>query len=1244
MDQDSGEPSQPRSGANTGKGTGWLPPEVEELQALLPQYEIESLIGHGGMGAVYRGRQAALQRPVAIKLLPETLAEDDSGGNFVERFKLEARSMANLDHPAIISVHDFGQTSEGHLYFVMEFIDGMDMHKYIHLSGGSVEPDTAVAIVSHVLDALNYAHSKGIVHRDIKPANVLINREGKVKIADFGLAKQLAGDGEPEVSGLTMSNVALGTPDFVAPEALDSEQVADHRADLYAVGVMLYQMLTGKVPRGIFKLPSEVNDEIDPRLDEILTLAMEADPAGRFQSATEFRMKLDELASAPVEKITPDQDSAAVEAPAEALDFTEPGLRKSESPRRHPAQKAASKKKSSAPLVLSIVGALAVGGLLFWWIAGSGEGDQATGLSDASTPVVLEEVERESGEESPVGNLKEPKPDSIVGDVASKPSGSKGSGSVVIGKTKDRGSSSTPETDQPKPISIARDLAKTFADGDWHDILPDLAESSDHSEGDWKFDGQKLSISVDGRDAVGDAILGIFAEPMDRFELKVEFSSRKRDKDVALSLLLPTPQQGSSFFLFDGNPKAGIERSPGSTKLDLLEGRAPTPKKIGDGERHEWLISVDGNEVSLHLDGEKYHQFTVPDWNLVNQKYLHSENQPLLGLRAESTDTVFHSFEIRIPEEGSAPMTSASPEEAAPEQPSKPLVVPDLLSAISAHQEDRKTQLSALMEKYRSALAGAEEAAIGAGELAQVEAVQMAMQRASAFSDLIADLPEQETVEPLPSLPPLGSESPAELKRLRGILDSEVPKIEAALDATFNADLEALQTALVKAKRIKEARAVKEWRSANVGVVYIGPADPDSGSASEPGWIELFNGRDLSGWSVKSGFGEFKVVNGEIVGEIQSGSPNTFLCTDAEFGDFELEYEAKLGGMANSGVQIRSKLKDVSKNAYGGIVMGPQIELERSPGMSGYLYGEQTGTGWLSEDPAETTHFDNTKFNHFRVVTEGPRIRTWINGEAVEDLNHPNLHSQFPRGFVALQVHRLRPGSGDTPAKVHWKNIRIRPLAGRDTDAKPAGSPVASNTAPTEWTDTFSEANLKGWKVVGDPDAFSLEEGALKAGKQARRGLLLWTGDESSPRMVKSFEMTFRARSVGEANSGIYFHVSDSIRFEGRKWPDEGLEVQLAMESAEGDAATGGLYKVAAPKFTVRNPEEWKTYRIRVDGSRVQCSVDGREALDFTESDTLPQASSYQHNRISPVGGAIAIQANSRNGAWLFDDVKIRTW
>jgi len=295
--------------ANGSGSPGWQAPSAKRLGEMLPQYDISAMIGRGGMGAVYRGRQAKLNRDVAIKVLPETFTQGGDEQHFVKRFEQEAQAMANLDHPAIISVYDFGETEDGQIYFVMEFVDGVDIQQFLQQSGGKISQEHALSITAHVLDALDYAHGHGIMHRDIKPANILLNHEGRVKIADFGLAKTLAGPDDDDNASpsrqapLTKSDVAVGTPDFVAPEALDSDRVPDHRADLYAVGVMLYQMLTGSLPRGQFKLPSERLPAIDPRIDDIISKALQADPDDRYASASEVRLALDPIFSSPMSRI-----------------------------------------------------------------------------------------------------------------------------------------------------------------------------------------------------------------------------------------------------------------------------------------------------------------------------------------------------------------------------------------------------------------------------------------------------------------------------------------------------------------------------------------------------------------------------------------------------------------------------------------------------------------------------------------------------------------------------------------------------------------------------------------------------------------------------------------------------------------------------------------------------------------------------------------------------------------------------
>jgi serine/threonine protein kinase/formylglycine-generating enzyme required for sulfatase activity len=269
-------------------GKGWQPPALENIAAELPQYEILGLLGRGGMGAVYKARQKSLNRDVAIKVLPP-MEEEDETMRYAERFIAEAQAMGRLEHPNIIAVYDAGQTPGGLLYFVMQYVQGTDVAQMIAASG-KLQPEHAYSITAHVCEALAYAHKNGIIHRDIKPANIMVDTEGRVKVADFGLAKAVDAQ-----SGFTQSNMAVGTPDFVAPEALIPGMPVDSRADLYAVGVMLYQMLTGNIPRGAWQPASVVAPGTDPRFDQIIVKAMAFDREQRHDSATELRQHLDTL-------------------------------------------------------------------------------------------------------------------------------------------------------------------------------------------------------------------------------------------------------------------------------------------------------------------------------------------------------------------------------------------------------------------------------------------------------------------------------------------------------------------------------------------------------------------------------------------------------------------------------------------------------------------------------------------------------------------------------------------------------------------------------------------------------------------------------------------------------------------------------------------------------------------------------------------------------------------------------------
>jgi hypothetical protein len=194
--------------------------------------------------------------------------------------------------------------------------------------------------------------------------------------------------------------------------------------------------------------------------------------------------------------------------------------------------------------------------------------------------------------------------------------------------------------------------------------------------------------------------------------------------------------------------------------------------------------------------------------------------------------------------------------------------------------------------------------------------------------------------------------------------------------------------------------------------------------AGDEGWVELFDGESLKGWTQRNGTATYRVEDGTIVGKTMKDSPNSFLCTDKEYGDFELEFEVKCHDKLNSGVQIRSQTKDGPR----GRVNGPQVEIEASPGEAGYIYGEATDRGWLSPDDVrkEHSHFKNGRWNQYRVVAKGPRIQTWINGEAVADLTDERAFKDYPKGFISLQVHSIAADEG--PYEVSWRKIRLREL------------------------------------------------------------------------------------------------------------------------------------------------------------------------------------------------------------------------
>ncbi len=263
--------------------SSFVAPPLEELDGLLNGYKFESFIAKGGMGAVYLARQTSLDRPVAVKVLPREFSEDEE---FINSFQSEAKLMAKLNHPNLIGIYDFGSI-DGMLYIIMEFVKGKSLHHSAY--GKAISPDTAVEIMSAICAGLAHAHDAGVLHRDIKPANILLGPNAEPKIGDFGLAR---------LNGMTESGVIYGTPGYAAPEVLDAPDKVDNRTDVFAVGVMFYELLTGRLPKGKYVSITEWVDA-DPKYDKIIKKAIHSNIDMRYRSAQDFADDINDVLDNP---------------------------------------------------------------------------------------------------------------------------------------------------------------------------------------------------------------------------------------------------------------------------------------------------------------------------------------------------------------------------------------------------------------------------------------------------------------------------------------------------------------------------------------------------------------------------------------------------------------------------------------------------------------------------------------------------------------------------------------------------------------------------------------------------------------------------------------------------------------------------------------------------------------------------------------------------------------------------------
>ena len=351
------------------------------------------------------------------------------------------------------------------------------------------------------------------------------------------------------------------------------------------------------------------------------------------------------------------------------------------------------------------------------------------------------------------------------------------------------------------------------------------------------------------------------------------------------------------------------------------------------------------------------------------------------------------------------------------------------------------------------------------------------------------------------------------------------------------------------------------------------------------GWVSLLDGQSLNGWTQRNGTATYRVQDGAIVGRTTEGSPNSFLCTDKLYGDFELVFEVKVDNRLNSGVQIRSQTAGPEPN---GRVNGPQIEIEASGpngALSGYVYGEAAG-GWMT--PANIRkahkHFKDGAWNAYRVRAEGQRIQVWINGNQISNLLHEEKFKSHPRGFIGLQVHGIAGGAG--PYEVSWRKLRIKEL-GQDAGL----------------TSIYNGRDLTGWLTTGNwipqPNGVLLIQPRSGEKGWQRYGDYLW-----SEKKYKDFILDLEYAYPPKGNSGVYFRVgdvSDPV--------STGIEAQILDSYGHQGAMThhdhGGIIRtVGASKNMSKPPGEWNRMIVICKGSHLQVELNGEKIVDVQLQDS----------------------------------------
>lgn len=377
--------------------------------------------------------------------------------------------------------------------------------------------------------------------------------------------------------------------------------------------------------------------------------------------------------------------------------------------------------------------------------------------------------------------------------------------------------------------------------------------------------------------------------------------------------------------------------------------------------------------------------------------------------------------------------------------------------------------------------------------------------------------------------------------------------------------------------------------------------------ASDLGWTDLFNGKDLEGWTQKNGTATYRVDGDMIIGKTNEGSPNSFLCTDKLYSDFELKFEVKVDDLLNSGVQIRSKTTD-GTNA--GRVNGPQVEIAIN-GSAGYIYGEAAG-GWMTPDDVRKnhTHFKPGQWNAYHVKAVGAKIMVWINGELVSDLIDTAKLESHPEGFIGLQVHGIGRNTG--PYEVRWRNLKLRDLS--------------------NFQSLYNGKNTEGWVTKGNWTA-QADGSLLIEPREGEKGWQRYDAYIWTKKKYKDFILDVEYSYPPGGNSGVFFRVGDTSDPVA-----QGIEAQILDTFGKPKALSahdhGGVISTVGPtKNMSAAPNQWNRMVVQCVGSQLAIELNHEKVVDIDLSETPVKD--------RPLQGYIGLQDHGQPNNLRFRNLKI---